>query len=596
MPTDPRRNLRALAAAAAALLLMGASAASPAAVRATLERDTVPVGATLTLSIESDAAQANERPDLAPLERDFELLGTSTSSETRIVNGARTDRTRWLVQLQPRRAGTLVIPPIAVGNETTAALELKVAEPAPPAASEAAKHVFVEVEAAAPGPSIYVQQQIPYTARLYYDDKVYGGNMAAPEPADATVAQLGEDRLYDTVRDGRKYHVIERRYAIAPEKSGALRISAAGFHGTMAAPRDSGATARQEDSLMARLLRGTPFANDPFSYLRDSFGGLSYGRPGEPVTARGREITLKVEPRPAAAQRNWLPAEQITLHDSWADNPPRFKVGEPVTRTLTIDAKGLAASQIPPLALAAPANARLYPEAPDNQSRTDGRTIYGVSKQSVTYIPGAQGTLEVAPVELAWWNTLSDRQSSATLPARQYTVAPGVAPGQPEAAPPAAAAAPAPAIPAPHVASWSTRLRNQAAWLAAGAALLVALALAVIVIRRRARAAPARPERRAAALRALRRACATNDRLAAQAALLDLGRAEWPDEPPRGLTALAARLSAGVDELVALDRSLYGVGGSLWEGRSVWETFRRGLRPKREAAPPEDDGLGALYP
>ena len=189
---------------------------------------------------------------------------------------------------------------------------------------------------------------------------------------------------------------------------------------------NSQGNADQTDDPMNRLLRGTPFANDPF--FKGSFGaGMAFGATAQPVTVRSQEIALDVQPLPPAVHGNWLPAEQVTLHDSWDDNPPQFKVGEPVTRTITIDAKGLAASQIPPLSFAQPANARLYPEAPGNQSRTDGNVIYGISKQSVTYIPNAPGTLDIPPVELAWWNTRSNAQSRAALPAREFKVAPGAA-------------------------------------------------------------------------------------------------------------------------------------------------------------------------
>ncbi len=218
------RHFSVLAAAALGLFALGISTASCAALRAELDRATVQEGSSLTLSIESDGAQSGKRPDVTPLRKDFDVLGTSTSSETRFVNGSRSDHTRWLVQLQPRRTGTIDIPPISVGSEQTAALELNVTKASPTAANEASEHVFLEAEAAAAGKPIYVQQQIPYTIRLYYDDTLQTGELAAPNPADAIVEQLGEEKRYTATRNGREYNVIERRYAIAPEKSGALHI------------------------------------------------------------------------------------------------------------------------------------------------------------------------------------------------------------------------------------------------------------------------------------------------------------------------------------------------------------------------------------
>jgi hypothetical protein len=605
------RHAPALAAATFGLLMLCSSVASWASLRAQLDPQTVQDGDTVTLTIESDQSQSQERPDVTPLRKDFNVLGTSTDSETSIVNGTRSDTTSWMIQLQPLHTGSIVIPPITVGNEQTAPLQLNVTQASPQQTQQTSAHVFLEVDAPAAGRSVYVQQQIPYTLRLYYDDSVQSGNLTAPDPANAMVEQLGKDKRYTTVRNGREYHVIERHYAIAPEKSGPLNIPPANFRGSMLVAANSQGNGAAPNDPMARMLRGTPFANDPF--FRNSFGAsISFGATPQPVDIRSREIALEVQPLPPGVQGNWLPAEQLTLHDSWDDNPPRFKVGEPVTRTITIDAKGLAASQIPPLSFAKPANARTYPEATSNQSRTDGNVIYGISRQSVTYIPTASGTLDIPPIALTWWNTASNAQNRAVLPAREFKVAPGAAqaaPAAPASAAPQTKPAAKPLTPKRSASdiSLTERLQRYRGWFAAGAAALVALALLLtIALRRRTR----RPEsksgpanmlpvavpQRKAALQALQQACAANERHAAADALLNLARTQWPDDPPRGLGALAARLDAGAKEIAALDRCLYGSGESPWEGSALWNAVRDGLQTKRSEQLPKDDGLGALYP
>ena len=605
------RYFSALAAAVLGMSMLGTSASSWAAVRAQLDRTTTQEGNALTLSIESDGTQSGE-PDVSPLRKDFDVLGTTASSETSFVNGSRSDRTRWLVRLLPRHAGIIDVPSISVGSDHTVALQLNVTEASPAAAGVASKHVFLEAERGAAAKSIYVQQQVPYTVRLYYDDTLRTGELAAPDPANAIVEQLGEEKRYTTTRDGREYNVIERRYAIAPEKSGAMRIPPITFRGSAVVEQDGQGDAGPADDLMDRFLRNTPFANDPI--FKNSLGsGMAFRNAGQPVAASSQEIKLDVQPRPTAAQGNWLPAEQITLHDSWDDDPPHLKVGEPVTRTITIDAKGLAASQIPSLSLAKPDNARVYPETPDNESRTDGNAIYGISKQSVTYIPTTQGTLDTPPVQLAWWNTRSNAQSLAVLPAREFNVEPGAgearsstAPGLPanQGVQAAAPAAPMTSASPRQGLSLTERLQSHWTWLAGGLALLAMIILSGVVIQRSRRrgfkavhpvAAGAPVPQRRSTMRALRQACLANDGHAASRAVLDLARAEWPNDPPRGLGGLAARLDAGRREIIALDRSLYGTDGTRWEGNAFWDVFRRGLQPKRSETWREDDGLRALY-
>ncbi|MFZ3322752.1 MAG: BatD family protein [Usitatibacter sp.] len=580
---------------------------SRAAVRAELDRDTVQDGETVTLSIERDAGQSAQ-PDVFPLRKDFEILGTSTSSETNIINGSVSRSNRWLVQLQPRHAGTLEIPPLAVGGDRTQALELHVVPVSPRAADRVAGHAFIEVEGPDPGRAIYVQQQVPYTVRLYYDDAVQNGELAAPDPANAIVEQLGQEKHYSATRRGREFHVVERRYVISPEKSGALQIAGVGFRGIAIAPEEHQEASSLGDEAMDRFMRNSPFASDPF-FRNGLHMGTFFGDAGLPVAARGPEIALDVHPRPAAARGNWLPAEQLTLTDSWQDNPPQLRAGEPAMRTITIRAKGLAASQIPALDFGQPPNAHLYPEAGSNDTQTDGNSIYGISKQSVSYIPDAQGTLSIPPVELAWWNVRSNAQELATLPGRQLAIAPGV-PGTQPSTPPAAPVAASARRPLPAPAS-EEPLTNRRMWLDGGLAFLLVAAASVLVLlvsRRRetrkaretreprdARASGEPAPRRKAALRSLQQACSANDRNAAARALMDLASAEWPGRRPRGLRELAGRLDAGQAEILTLDRSLYGAEGLPWEGKALWDAMRGGFRPRHEMHH-DDDGLQALYP
>ncbi len=619
------RPLAILRTTALSVALLGASTVVWADVSASLDRDRVALGQPLTLTIQSEGKSSDVQPDLSPLRKDFEVLGSSRSSEIRIINFHRSDSVRWTIQLLPRRAGSIELPPLSVGTEQTAALTLDVGQPAAaPGTAGAAgatgqdssPAAFMEIDSAAAGKPIYVQQQVPYTVRLYVDGSVRSGDLRAPTSPDAVIEQLGDEQRSTATVHGRDYTVIERHYAISPEKSGALRIEPASFRGQAVAPQDAAQGDDPGDDMMAQMLRNTPFANNPMFRNRLP-GGFSMGAALRPVGASAQPLTLDVRPRPAAAQGQWLPAEQIQLHDSWADAAPTFKAGEPVTRTLTIEAKGLAASQIPPLALAAPANARIYPDAPDNHSRTDGTTIYGTSKQTVTYIPNAAGTLDVAAVDLAWWDTHDNVQRQAELPARSFQVAPGTASTTAGTTPApsvagaataavgnAAAAATSPdAVAAPWQARAIEAVRSHWTWVSAGMAVLLAGALAWWLMRRGA-APPAAPPTRAAeppairaSLKALQSACRTGDREAAARALLDLARAEWPERTPRGLGELADRLDAGANEVRALDRSLYGGTSDAWDGIALWNACSKGLRTRRASqSGGQGDGLAALYP
>ncbi|MGB7934441.1 MAG: hypothetical protein WCH04_19895, partial [Gammaproteobacteria bacterium] len=79
--------------------------------------------------------------------------------------------------------------------------------------------------------------------------------------------------------------------------------------------------------------------------------------------------------------------------------------------------------------------------------------------------------------------------------------------------------------------------------------------------------------------------------------LLDWAAAEWPDNPPRNLGAVASRLGndAGA-EVRRLDQSLYAPGGVVWEGAALANVFKTAavkqpVKPKASAG-----GLAPLYP
>ena len=171
-----------------ALLIICQSVPALADVQARLDRNRVYEGDPVLLTIETDGQQSG-RPDLAALDKDFRILGTNTSSEVSIINGRRSDKTSWNVQLEPRRLGTLHIPPINIGSEQTSALELEVSAVPEQVATRQSEHAFIEVETDPKGERVYVQQQIPYTVRLYYDGQILNGELQAPQPEQARPRQ-----------------------------------------------------------------------------------------------------------------------------------------------------------------------------------------------------------------------------------------------------------------------------------------------------------------------------------------------------------------------------------------------------------------------
>jgi hypothetical protein len=142
--------------------LMFAASSAQAALTASVDRDRVSMGDTLRLTV---TATANERVgnlDPRPLLNDFEILQRSTSSSTSIINGKKTSSVQVVLEITPRRTGTLRIPSLRAGGAETNYLIVSVS----PAAGGLAADQTVSFEAELDQSSVYVQGQVLLTLRI----------------------------------------------------------------------------------------------------------------------------------------------------------------------------------------------------------------------------------------------------------------------------------------------------------------------------------------------------------------------------------------------------------------------------------------------
>jgi hypothetical protein len=407
------RAARMSAIAAFALLLaVVAPRAHAQQLRAWLDRDHVALGETATLNIEVEGATFAE-PDYSPLLNDFEVSGnTSSRSMASDASGTRV-RTLYAVALQPRRAGTIPVPALAVGARRTPPLSLEVtASSAPPA--QAGDTVFIESAADATSP--YVQQAVGYTVRLYLGVPLVSGQLEQAEPDGATLRQVGDDVRYQRELRGRSYTVFERHYLLVPERSGALAIPPARFVG-----------------------RGVG------GFFDDLMGDAQ-----QSLVANGAARTLQVRAIPANAPQPWLPLQALTLR--WAQAPADARVGGAATVVLEAVADGATAAQLPTLDLPPITGAQVFPDPPRrDEAFVDGRPRATVVR-SFSIVPSAAGEIRVEAPRLSWWDANAGVARVATLPPLVLSVAPaGVAPAA-GAAGPAGAGANAAGAAAPGVA------------------------------------------------------------------------------------------------------------------------------------------------
>ncbi len=626
MTDMPHRQSSLVRPGALALLLVLSigHAASAGDLRARLDRAQVYEGDNLTLTIEADGLNRRGQPELGALAADFDVLRTSLSSETRIINGQRSDATQWHILLAPKHTGEIQIPPIRIGEDHTEALTLRVDKVPQDARGGPGDDLYVEVEPGTGTDKIVVQQQVPLVVRLYSALPLVGGGLSEPRADGATLERLGEDTQYKTTRNGREYQVIERRYSLSPERSGELHIPPVVFEGEVQA--DPSGRGPFDDTDLDRLFQD-PLLERMFDggLLRR---GFSMFERGKTVRAQSQALTLSVAASPKGfGGEHWLPAQALSIADSWSAGPPSLRVGEPVTRELTLTARGLSGTQIPRIEIPVPTGVRAYPEKTESESRTDGATLYGISRQRITLIPTARSEVVFPEIRVPWWDTGAQQERVAVVPAMTLPVeaAAGGAPS-PQETP---ASSVAPTAPAPTTTAQSQEVspgpgaRTPASagsafgvewqrWLAlAAAGLLLAVAAGWLWWRRargRAHADPApgrTPVLRTSELRQrLQQACRADDPTAAAEALLDWARVAWPDDAPTNLGAIATRLGSSLEsaggqastQIHALEQALYAPGGGDWQGETLWQAMKEGLGRAPEGDKIASPDLAPLYP
>ena len=94
--------------------------------------------------------------------------------------------------------------------------------------------VFLEVEVTPR--EVYVQAQLVYVLRIYRAAEFLEAKLSDFEPDGAVTHRLGRDSTYSRTIDGRRYRIIERRFAVFPQASDPLVLPAFRLDARIAEP------------------------------------------------------------------------------------------------------------------------------------------------------------------------------------------------------------------------------------------------------------------------------------------------------------------------------------------------------------------------
>jgi uncharacterized membrane protein YhaH (DUF805 family) len=525
-------------------------------------RNPVALDDSFHLIYEADSS-VDDDPDFTPVYKNFDVLSSAQSTNMRSINGNWSMKKTWDLTVMAKDVGKFTIPPVSFGSDVSPAIQVTVKNSSSPNSvspdGKATIPAKIFLESEVDRKTGWVQSQFIYTVRLLRTVNITSASLTDPvtSDADAIIQSIGEDQ-YQTTRNGIRYEVIERRYAIFPQKSGQLTIKPITFEGRV----------------------NTTQPRSIFDQFRMS---------GQLKRLRSRAVEATVKPAPASINlQDWLPAKEVQLIEEWSDDIQNIKTGEPVTRTITIAADGLTSAQLPNLDFTEVDGLQQYPDKPVSEDRQGADGITGIKQYKVALIPGHAGSFTLPEIKLSWWNTATNKAETASIPSTEITAignaaaspvnnvtteSPGLAatPAIQGQVPASADRAITPAMDEPY---WK--------WLAMLFAIAWLLTLLLLLKKTRIDVRPVKDTRKSMAaslkecVNAVGRHAKKNEPEATRDALIEWAKIFYSDNTISNLSLITTNCSPQLSEAIEnLNQSLYSPVRPAWNGKSLLLAFNK---------------------
>ncbi|MCD9495029.1 BatD family protein [Photobacterium carnosum] len=347
---------------------------------ATVSKNVVAVNQVFRLSISVDTAINPDSIDFSVLSPNFAYGQPNASSSTSFINGALSRNTTWTLSLAAKKVGAATIPAFKIGSSQTTPITITVLKGSQ-TNNSATDQANVRVTAEIDKNILYVGESINYRVKILIGEQLSQASLSAPSGDGLAVSQVGQDAQHNIVQNGRRYLVITRNYQLTAEKAGKIIIQGSKFNGS--------------------AVRGANGFNS----------GITV-----PVNEDARNITINIKPKPTAYKGLWLPTSDLQLQQTWQPqvsnlNDVTTKVGEPITRTITLRIKDVAQSNMPNVNLTYPDTVRIYNEKPEYRTENG----YSVMTLKQVIIPRQTGKVTLPPLTINWWNTTTEKQQRSKI-------------------------------------------------------------------------------------------------------------------------------------------------------------------------------------
>jgi hypothetical protein len=376
-------------------------------VGAHVDRNSVPLGERIVLTVSVEGQTRDIRPPELPQLPEFRVQSGGSSQQVSWVNGDMTATFSFTYYLIPQREGQFTIPPIAVEADGSSYRSVEIplvilaaTAQAPPATRPSERRDSTEgggdnqhlVMMTVSSDSVVVGEQIVLTFSFFRDP--YGSVFESPEYTAPTTEgfwreDLPPERRATRVFRSRRYDVTEIRYAIFPTHAGELTVGEA----VVRIPAD----------LMGSFFRRRQQRQDVF--------------------LRAPAIPIQVRNLPARAPVIFQGTVGSDLQLRVSLDRDELAAGDALSLHLELEGDGYLASAIRPEIPELP-GFRIHDAGSSVDSRPLGDVLHGKLSLDKLLIAEEAGDFEFPPLEYCYYDTRADRYRTIRSEALPIRVSP----------------------------------------------------------------------------------------------------------------------------------------------------------------------------
>ena len=290
--------------------------ASGASLTATLERDSIALGESVSLQLVFEGCQPQSAP-APPAVTNLSIQFVGHANRTIIINNQVSPQVILSYTVTPSREGEYVIPPFVaeVGGQRLASqpLTLKVGKSTQ---AEWSKYAFLRWSI--PKTNLYVGETLPVELQLYAL-RINGGDFPQINAEGLTIGKLNQPSQSRTQVGNRLFTVLTFRTFIAPTRAGELKLG--------------------PTSMKINIPKPNQRRRSPFDSLFDDdffFGGTEW----QPVVVTHDAITINARALPVTNQPPSFTGAVGNYSMNVKVSPTNVAVGDPITVRVEISGSG----------------------------------------------------------------------------------------------------------------------------------------------------------------------------------------------------------------------------------------------------------------